>query len=169
LATDRARTRTAAKVKPAPTPVPPRKNTLPRAAIPAGDSLCDHCAGKCCRYFSLPIETPKGWDDYDAVRWYLAHGQTLVYVEKGTWYLVVMTRCNYLTPEDRCGIYHDRPKICREYTTAECEYDEDWIFEKVFETPEQLWEYADAVLPPRRRPKPAPPGPGPLVQIGGLH
>ena len=169
MATDRARTRTAAKVKPTPVPTPTRKNTLPRAAIPAGDSLCDHCAGKCCRYFSLPIETPKGWDDYDAVRWYLAHGQTLVYVEKGTWYLVVMTRCNYLTPEDRCGIYHDRPKICREYTTAECEYDEDWIFEKVFETPEQLWEYADAVLPPRRRPKPAPPGPGPLVQIGGLH
>ena len=65
------------------------------------------------RYFSLPIETPHAWDDYDAIRWYLAHGQTLVYVEKETWFLVVMTRCQFLTAEDRCGIYHSRPKICR--------------------------------------------------------
>lgn len=128
----------------------PRKNVLKRSAVPAGDSLCDHCAGKCCRYFTLPIDAPKSRDDYDSVRWYLAHGRTLVYVDKATWYLVVMTRCNYLSADDRCGIYHERPRICREYTTAECEYDDDWIFEKVFETPEQLWEYAEAVLTPRQ-------------------
>lgn len=136
-----------------------------------GDCLCDHCVGKCCRYFSLPIDTPTTWDDYDAVRWYLAHGQTLVYVDKGIWHLLVSTRCQYLMADHRCAIYHDRPKICREYTTAECEYDEDWLFEKVFDRPEQIWEYAEAVLPPRRRrkerePTPPPP-PGPLVTIGG--
>jgi len=133
------------------------KNTIPRDAIPAGSCLCDHCAGKCCRYFSLPIETPKTWDDYDSIRWYLAHGQTLVYVEKGTWFLVVMTKCKYLTSEDRCAIYHNRPKICREYSTTDCEYEEAWSFDKVFETPDQIWEYAEAVLPPRRR-KPPPVG-----------
>jgi Fe-S-cluster containining protein len=133
---------------------PRRKNTLPRADLAPGDCLCNHCSGKCCRYFSLPIETPTGWDDYDAIRWYLAHGQTLVYLEKGTWFLVVMTRCKYLSKDDRCRIYYSRPKICQDYTTAECEYDEDWVFEKVFETPEQLWEYAEAVLPPRKRPRP---------------
>ena len=61
-----------------------------------------------------------------------------------------MTRCKYLTPDNRCRIYFNRPKICREYTTDDCEYDEDWSFDKVFETPEQIWEYAEAVLPPRR-------------------
>ena len=132
------------------------KNVLPRSEIPAGDCICDHCAGKCCRYFSLPIETPESWDDYDAIRWYLAHGQTLVYVEKETWYLVVMTRCQYLTVEDRCQIYWSRPKICREYTTDDCEYDDDWIFDKVFETPEQIWEYAHAILKPRRVKRTAP-------------
>jgi Fe-S-cluster containining protein len=131
----------------------PRKTRIRRQDLAPGACLCDHCTGKCCRYFSLPIDTPTAWDDYDAIRWYLAHGQTLVYVEKGTWYLVVMTRCKYLTRDDRCRIYWSRPKICREYTTAECEYDDDWLFEQVFETPEQLWEYAEAVLPPRRRPK----------------
>jgi Fe-S-cluster containining protein len=128
-----------------------KKPKVRREDLAPGACLCDHCTAKCCRYFSLPIDTPTTWDDYDSIRWYLAHGRTLVYVEKGTWYLVVMTRCKYLTAEDRCGIYLNRPKICREYTTDNCEYDEDWEFEKVFETAEQIWEYAEAVLPRRRR------------------
>ncbi len=136
---------------------PRRKNTLKRSELPAGDCLCNHCSGKCCRYFTVELSPPDGWDDYDAIRWYLAHGRTLVYVEKGTWYLVVMTRCKYLSKDDRCQIYLNRPKICRDYTTADCEYDEDWIFEKVFETAEQLWEYAEAVLPPRKPAKSASP------------
>src|SRR3954447_25314684 len=128
-----------------------KRAPLRRQDLAPGGCLCDHCSGKCCRYFSLPIETPKSWDDYDAIRWYLAHGQTLVYVEKETWYLVVMTRCKYLTRDDRCAIYYNRPKICQDYTTADCECDSDWTFEKVFETSEQIWEYAEAVLPPRRK------------------
>ncbi len=80
----------------------------------------------------------------------------MVYVEKGTWYLVVMTKCDNLMPGNRCAIYHDRPKICRDYTTDECEYDADWSFEKVFETQEQIWEYAEAVLPPKPKPKKKP-------------
>jgi Fe-S-cluster containining protein len=77
-----------------------------------------------------------------------------------------MTKCKYLTRDDRCQVYLNRPKICREYTTADCEYDSDWLFEKVFETAEQIWEYAEAVLPPRRRPKLA--GNGlPLITIDG--
>lgn len=130
-----------------------RKLFIPRSRIRGGKSPCDYCTGKCCRYFSLPIDTPHTWDDYDSIRWYLAHQKTMVYVEKGTWYLVVMTKCDNLMPQNRCAIYHDRPKICRDYTTDECEYDTDWSFEKVFDTPEQIWEYAEAVLPPKPKKK----------------
>ncbi|WP_435019616.1 YkgJ family cysteine cluster protein [Tundrisphaera sp. TA3] len=130
-----------------------------REDLAPGECLCDHCSGKCCRYFSVPIKQPTTWDDFDEARWYLAHGRTLIYVEEGKWYLVVMTRCKYLGPDERCRIYFSRPKICRDYTTAECEYDEDWTFEKVFEASEQLWEYAEAILPRRRRPRP-PASPG---------
>lgn len=126
------------------------KNTRPRSDFKADECLCDFCAGKCCRYFSLPIDEPTTWDDFDSIRWYLAHGQTMVYVDKEVWYLLVMTRCKYLTRDDRCKVYMNRPKICREYTTDDCEYDNDWIFEKVFETAEQIWEYAEAILPPRK-------------------
>ena len=138
---------------------------LSREDLKPGACLCDHCVGKCCRYFSLPIDTPTAWDDFDAIRWYLAHDRTMVYVEKGTWHLLVLTRCEYLQSDHRCAIYLERPKVCRDYTTAECEYDENWIFDKVFERPEQIWEYAEALLPPRRRKATAPPGP--LVTIVG--
>jgi uncharacterized protein len=142
---------------------PPKKS---RENLKPGECLCDFCTAKCCRYFSLPITNPKTWSDYDAIRWYLAHGRTMVYVEKKQWYLLVLTRCKYLTKEDRCGIYFNRPRVCHEYSTNNCEYDNDWLFEKLFETPEQLWEYAEAVLPPRRRNRA--PGPElPIVAIGG--
>ncbi len=139
-----------------------RAARVTREQLQPGDCLCNHCTGKCCRYFSLPIETPTDWDDFDAIRWYLAHGKTLVYVEKETWYLVVLMKCRYLTADDRCAIYLNRPKICDEYTTEGCEYDDDWIFEQVFESPEQIWEYAEAILPPRKKKAPE------LTQIGGL-
>lgn len=126
------------------------KNAIRREDLAAGACLCDHCTGKCCRYFSLPIEQPTRWRDFDRVGTYLQRGESLVYVEKGTWYLVVMTRCKYLDASNRCRIYLSRPKVCQEYTTDECEYDTDWSFDKVFDTAEQLQEYAEAVLPPRR-------------------
>jgi Fe-S-cluster containining protein len=141
----------------------PKKPT--RETLPPGSCLCDHCSAKCCRYFSLPIHTPESWDDFDEIRWFIAHGRTIIYVHEGTWYLLVMTRCQYLRPDNRCGIYFTRPKICREYSTDECEYDSDWQFDRLFETPDQVMEYAEAVLPPRRRRKSDLP-PGPLVQIG---
>jgi Fe-S-cluster containining protein len=144
----------------------PPKVKVTRENIPAGTCLCDHCVGKCCRYFTVPLDPPTTWDDFDAIRWYLAHEQTLVYVEKNGWYILVMTRCGYLMPDNRCRIYLNRPKVCRNYTTDECEYDSDWGFEKVFETPEQLWEYAEAILPPRRRRRQTAAGPAlPIVSM----
>ena len=50
-----------------------------------------------------------------------------------------------------CGIYENRPNICREYSTDNCEYGDEGFYDKYFETAEQVWEYAEAVLPPRER------------------
>lgn len=138
-----------------------------RQDLAPGECLCDHCIGKCCRYFSFPIDEPTSRGDYEAIRRHMLHAGTLAYVEKGTWYFVVMARCNYLLDDYRCAIYHDRPKICRDYTTDGCEYDEDWSFDKVFETPDQLLEYVDAIFPARGRlPKAEPLGPpGPFFSI----
>lgn len=130
-----------------------------REQVPADKSLCDYCSAKCCRYFALPIDTPDCWKDFDYLRWYMLHGPVSIFIEKETWYLMVHTVCRHLQDDHRCGIYHTRPEICREYNTTDCEYDEDWVYDRYFETPEQIEEYAEAILPPRsgksiRSPKP---------------
>lgn len=122
-----------------------------RKDLKPGEVLCQHCTGRCCRYFALPMETPKIRDDYDLIRWYMMHGSVSVFVEDGNWFLMVHTDCRHLQPDNKCGAYDTRPGICRTYTTDECEYDNDAAYDQLFETPEQIWQYADAVLPPKPR------------------
>ncbi len=117
-----------------------------REQLKPGEVLCDHCTAKCCRYFALPIDEPKTRSDFEFMRWFLLHGRASVFTEDGTWYLMVHTECKHLQPDNRCGIYETRPLICREYTTDNCEYEDDWVYDHYFETPEQVEEYADAVL-----------------------
>jgi Fe-S-cluster containining protein len=118
-----------------------------REDLPAGDVLCDHCSAKCCRYFALPIEEPTAREDWEFVRWYLLHDAATVFMEEGDWYLLVHTECKHLQSDNRCGIYHTRPTICQEYSTNDCEYEDDWLYDRYLETAEQAGEYAEAVLP----------------------
>ncbi len=121
--------------------------------------LCSYCAAKCCCYFALPIDTPERWKDFEYVRWYLLHERAAVFIEDDCWYLLVHTRCKHLGDDHLCTIYETRPQICRDYTTKNCEYEDDWVYDHYWETPEQVEEYAEAVLGPRkgcglRSPKP---------------
>ncbi len=122
-----------------------------REDLKPGEVLCEYCTAKCCRYFALPIETPTTRSDFDHMRWYMIHGRVSIFVDEETWYLMVHADCRHLQADHRCGIYEDRPGICGAYTTENCEYDDDACYEKFFETPEQIWEYAEAILPPKRK------------------
>lgn len=122
---------------------PRREELLP------SECLCTHCPAKCCRYFALPIETPTEWGDFEYIRWFLFHERAAVFTEKGDWYLLVYTKCKHLRDDNLCAIYDDRPQICRDYSTVDCEYEEDWVYDQYFETSEQVEEYAEAVLGPR--------------------
>lgn len=128
--------------------------TLPtkprREDLAPGQILCDFCSAKCCKYFALPIETPTTRQDFDYIRWYLLHDGATVFVDDDTWHLLVHTRCRHLQDDNRCGIYETRPQICREYSTKDCEYDDDWTYDQYFELPEQVEEYVDAVLRKKR-------------------
>lgn len=130
-----------------------------RENLGPSDVLCDHCTAKCCRYFALPIDVPTTLQDYEFIRWYLLHDGATVFTENDDWYLLVHTTCKHLQPDNRCGIYDTRPQICREYSTNNCEYEDDWVYDRYFETAEQVWEYMEAVLGPQhdgiRSPKPS--------------
>jgi len=122
---------------------------IPREAVPPGHVLCEYCTAKCCRYFALPIDTPETFEDYEFIRWYLLHDRATVFTEDEDWYLLVHTECQHLQDDYRCGIYETRPQICRDYTTKDCEYDDEWTYDRYFETHEQVAEYIEAVIQPR--------------------
>ena len=131
-----------------------KNSGMRRQDLNPGEVLCSYCTARCCRYFALAIDPPATWEEFDNIRWYMMHGAVTVFVDGETWYLTVNGDCQHLLPDHRCGAYDSRPRICRSYTTDDCEYGDEGLYDQYFETPEQLWEYAHAVLPmkPRRKP-----------------
>lgn len=125
----------------------------PRESLPKNANLCEYCSAKCCQYFALPIDEPETREDFDHIRWYMYHGHVHIFIDEGTWFLMVLNKCDNLLDDHRCGVYDIRPQICRDYSTDNCEYDGDGVYDMYFETPEQLYEYTEAILPPRQRPK----------------
>ena len=76
-----------------------------------------------------------------------------MFIEKKQWYIGILARCKHLQQDNRCGIYETRPRICRGYTTDNCDYHGgEYDFEKLFTSAEQLREYAEKKLNKRRRP-----------------
>lgn len=137
-----------------------KKKRRPKKSEIPPEKRCEFCNAKCCRYFALPIDKPTTYDEFDDVRWYLYHEKTSVFVEDGAWFLLVHNDCKALDENNRCRAYATRPKICRDYSVEKCEYDDVVLFEQYFETPEQVEEYANAILGPRpgdsfRTPKPS--------------
>ena len=130
-----------------------------REDVPEGQVLCEYCTAKCCRYFALPIETPETSTDFEYIRWFLLHDRATCSRKTTTGTCWSTPTCRHLQPDNRCGIYETRPQICRDYTTNDCEYDDDWTYDFYLETPEQVAEYTEAVLPKKgkkmRSPKPA--------------
>ena len=122
-----------------------------RKNLPEGNVLCEYCTAKCCRYFALPIETPETFEDYEFIRWFLLHDRATVFKEDDDWYLLVHTECEHLQPDNRCGIYDTRPQICRDYSTKDCEYEDDWTYDFYLETADQVAEYTEAVIRTKHR------------------
>lgn len=106
-------------------------------------NLCEQCTGLCCRYFALPIETPEDRDDYDDIRWYLCHQGVSVFVEDGDWYINLDNKCRYLREDNfMCDNYENRPRICRKYTTKDCDMIEgEYDYELHFTDDNQMEEY----------------------------
>ena len=137
-----------------------------RDSLAPDEVLCDHCNAKCCKYFALPIEAPLDEEDYDVIRWYVLHEGATVFTDDDQWYILIHSSCRHLKSNNLCGIYETRPQICRDYTTDQCEYENDWTYEMYFETPEQIQEYAEAVLQLKTNGSLRSPKPNPLPVLG---
>lgn len=92
----------------------------------ADDSVtCDACDALCCRYTATQIDTPTAKRDYDFIRWYLLHRDVSVFIDhEEDWYLEFSTPCEMLQANQQCGIYEERPRICRQHGigASDCEF-----------------------------------------------
>lgn len=76
---------------------------------------CKACAGACCESFAIPIADLKP-PNADAMNWIQLHGST----RDG--YLQLECRCTALQSDGLCGIYEERPLVCRMFVpgSADC-------------------------------------------------
>lgn len=85
------------------------------------ENRCAACESVCCRYIAVHIRPPRHRDEYELIRWYLAHRDVCVYIDTDEdWMVQVATPCTHLE-NHRCTIYPRRPKVCREYENHSCE------------------------------------------------
>jgi Fe-S-cluster containining protein len=94
---------------------------LPLAPVAAPLKACTEC-GKCCTYVSVGINEPTSLRSASDILWYLYHDQVSVYRDgDGEWSVVFETRCRNLQDDLLCGVYVDRPIICRDFDNVTCD------------------------------------------------
>ena len=78
------------------------------------ENKCSFCKGtKCCSYISQQIDTPRSIEAFDFLAWQLSHRDVQLYKDEDGWTLLVETKCLHLQINGDCGIYENRPTICR--------------------------------------------------------
>ena len=104
--------------------------------------LCNACS-MCCNYVTVEINEPKTKDDFINLIWLILHEKVMIYQDpEGIWNMEVETPCKALTKEGLCGIYEERPEICKEYKQEDCDkYSKKPFFIVLFKTREDILEY----------------------------
>ena len=108
-----------------------------------GSSKCTRCIGKCCRYALVDLPTPRSRLEFNNYAWYLAHENTVIYVDDKQWYLSVNNKCRYLDDNNLCTIYEKRFQACRDHSDENCEFDSEFEADMTFNSPFELLEYAE--------------------------
>ena len=109
---------------------------------------CLKCNALCCRYVTIPIDKPKTKEDFESIRWYVAHKNVIVYQDHDNdWFVEFITDCEFLE-KNKCSIHPNNPNkkniripvICLEHSNKECELHGN-PYKKVFRTIKEVDEY----------------------------
>lgn len=112
---------------------------------------CHECKGKCCRDLAIEMDTPKNREDWDYIKWMVAHENVSVYMDKeNDWLVEFRTNCKMLTENNECKVYEKRPLICKNHKIHTCVMNGDEDDEKIrFDTVEQVEEYIEKIVKPK--------------------
>jgi Fe-S-cluster containining protein len=87
---------------------------------------CLSCA-LCCTYVAVEIDGPSSVRSATDILWYLYHGRVSIYVDDEGWMVQIDTRCRHLGDDNKCGVYENRPPMCRTYSENTCEVNADEV------------------------------------------
>ena len=88
------------------------------------ENKCGFCTNsKCCLYVTQTIDAPRSKEDFEHLLWQVSHAGVKAYKDDEGWCLVFETACTHLRPGGLCGIYENRPQICRDHPNDYCEFD----------------------------------------------
>jgi FKBP-type peptidyl-prolyl cis-trans isomerase (trigger factor)/Fe-S-cluster containining protein len=88
------------------------------------DNKCSFCGpSKCCQYITQKISAPRSKQDFDHLLWQVSHEKVEIFKDSDGWHLLVDTTCTHLQADGGCGIYENRPSVCRDYSVKNCEFD----------------------------------------------
>ena len=94
---------------------------IPLPMAPAELVPCTRCA-KCCTYVGVGINAPHSLRYATDVLWYLYHENVSVQRDDdGEWTVYFESRCKNLQDDLLCGVYENRPVVCREFDNTACE------------------------------------------------
>ncbi|PIR26772.1 MAG: hypothetical protein COX62_01485 [Deltaproteobacteria bacterium CG_4_10_14_0_2_um_filter_43_8] len=112
--------------------------------------MCIGCA-KCCRYVCVEIDAPDCREDFEDLRWMVAHEGLSIHVNKKTWELMIQTTCTHLQSNGLCGVYETRPQVCRDHIPGECdtevEVETDYGADYLFTSMKEIEIYRDKHFP----------------------
>ena len=107
-----------------PTKAVRKKKLLPIVEVepPARTQVGCLTCGLCCSYIAVAIDGPVSAKAATEILWHLYHEGVSIYRDgDNEWMVQFESRCRHLLDDNKCGIYEQRPHICREYSEESCE------------------------------------------------
>lgn len=81
---------------------------------------CSSC-GACCTFITLQVNPQ--YRDPDIKRWIELHDIKLIEKDGGL-FARIGTPCSKLRKDNLCGIYEDRPNVCRSFPASQADIDD---------------------------------------------
>jgi Fe-S-cluster containining protein len=130
-------------------PIPVPKSGKPEEIL----KVCQDCRGTCCTYMAVELDEPTTLEEFDDLRWYCAHKDVWVFKDDGDWYVVFNAVCGKLQDDASCGIYEERPQVCRDHKFGECDYYMRGEFDLELRSLEEVDAYIHKRFPTHARKK----------------
>jgi uncharacterized protein len=98
---------------------------------------CEGCEAECCKHVAIEIDAPENLEDFEDIKWYVAHKNINVFVDEDyEWYVEFLTPCEFLGDDFKCTIHGAKPKLCNDYLHDECvfhnsDYEEKYTFKSI--------------------------------------